>query len=104
MSERPLTDEEIAYKFECEIGSAEFESAKRISRFRPDRAISDWPTIDCPHCGNDFECLSWHERDLAPGGTIVCHHCDRTIYIENVERTATVLTLNTHPENERWHG
>lgn len=112
MPERPLTDEEIAEKFEIPIGHPNFAAAKLISHNRPDRCISEWPVIDCPHCGKEFTYeLGGDEVDFAIGDIIICVHCERRIYIEEFELAddyfdrdddgGICITLNTHPENER---
>lgn len=51
MPTKPLTDAEIAIKFEVPPGTPEFGSAKRLSLGRPDYTINDLPMFMCPHCG-----------------------------------------------------
>ena len=100
MPNRPLTDEEIAKKFGTEVSHPQFETAKRLSLGRPDRAICDWPDLICPHCGATFAYSEgWDESDLATWDLIVCNACERVIYVENADPVALLLTLTTEPNN-----
>ncbi|SIO37143.1 hypothetical protein SAMN05444166_4169 [Singulisphaera sp. GP187] len=101
----PLSDEEICRKFEITTNHIGFATAKALSLNRPDRGISDWPSLRCPHCYYEFRIFKWHVDMIAikSDDAIVCNGCERLIYVEHVEwgddhETHQSLTLCTHPQ------
>jgi hypothetical protein len=94
---RPLSDDEIARKFEVSPGTPEFESAKALSESRPDRSICDMPYVTCPHCSEESRIDDYH--DVEAGEKWLCEKCQRFMYVELVDHTVQVH-LSTHPAEE----
>ena len=90
----PLTDEEIAREFDISPDSLLFDTARSLSRNRPDNTICDLPLITCPHCGEESRADDRH--DVKAGDTWDCPRCGRTIHVTFVDHTIQVH-LSTEP-------
>jgi hypothetical protein len=105
----PLTDAEIARKYEIPLDHPQFRTARSLAHNRHDRSISEFPCLGCPHGGEDFVFAApyvadeWHAEDL-----IVCPFCGRHSYVERVDYGThddddqtwdgrVLVYLNTHP-------
>jgi len=97
---QPLSDEEIAEKYEVEIGTPEFATAKKLTLFRPDTTLNDFPEFTCPHCGKDSFQDDYGSTEV--GDEIECPKCERTSYVTFVDVTINV-TLSTHPDERIMH-
>lgn len=95
----PLTDAEICRKFGITRDHVGFGTARLLSDHRPDRNISEWPDLMCPHCGAEFRLVGeFVEAEWSEGDAIVCEICDRLFWVEYVDAEEQALTLITHPE------
>ena len=92
---KPLTDEEIARKFGIATDDPHFDTAKALSRNRPDRTFCDIPMLQCPHCGQEFQWDDYYDVDV--GSKIDCPKCERVIYVDTVDHRIHVTLTTEEP-------
>lgn len=109
--QRPLSDAEIARKFEIPIGVPGFELARRFARSnRPDNTICEVPEMLCPHCAQTFQ-ATYHDLcadEPEKAHEIGCPECDRIIHVVRIEikdehdpESDVLAYLSTHsPETD----